>query len=138
MNISRCREQGKHVKKHKRHYNALGKPDNLAMVEDDSKHWMTLKIRERIYSFFMTHFNVSGDTTEVEAEILTPEELTVTPTGQIATYLGGKMIFDLNKEETSPLIDNLEKSRADIENHLNIVKNKAIEISGYIAPGNTD
>ena len=45
------------------------------------------------------------------------------------------MIFDLNKEETSPLIDNLEKSRTDIENHLNIVKNKAIEISGYIAPG---
>ena len=55
------------------------------MVEDDSKHWMTLKIRDRIYAFFMKHFNVAGDTTEVEAEILTPEELTVTPTGQIAT-----------------------------------------------------
>jgi len=117
-------------------YNAYRKPENLQMVEDDSKHWMTLKIRERIYSFFMTHFNVSGDTTEVEAEILTPEELKVTPTGQIATWLGGRMIFELNKEETTPLIDNLEKSRADIENHLNIVKNKAIGISGYITPGN--
>jgi dienelactone hydrolase len=116
-------------------WHAFGKSDNLAMVEDDSKHWMTLKIRHRIYSFFMTHFNVSGDTTEVEADVLTPEELTVTPTGQIATYLGGKMIFDLNKEETAPLIKNLEKSRADIENHLITVKNKAIEISGYIEPG---
>jgi dienelactone hydrolase len=117
-------------------FNAFGKSDNLMMVEDNFKHWMTLKIRERIYSFFMTHFNVSGDTTEVEAEILTPEELTVTPTGQIATWLGGKMIFDLNKEATSPLIDNLERSRTDIENHLKIVKDKAIQISGYIPPGN--
>ncbi len=117
-------------------YNAFGKPGNLAMVEDDSKHWMTLKIRERIYSFFMTHFNISGDTTEVEAEILTPEELTITPTGQIATWLGGKMIFDLNKEETAPLIVNLENSRANIENHLEAVRKKAIEISGYITPGN--
>lgn len=132
LSLQGAREARKEAQKA---FNALGNPENLAMVEDDSKHWMTLKIRERIYSFFMTHFNVSGDTTEVEAEILTPEELTVTPTGQIATYLGGKMIFDLNKEETSPLIDNLEKSRGNIENHLNSVKDKAIEVSGYIAPG---
>ncbi len=115
-------------------FNAFGKPENLEMVEDDSKHWMTLKIRQRIYSFFMTHFNVTGDTTEIEAEILTPEELTVTPTGQIATFLGGKMISDLNREETMPLIESLKKSRSGIENHLNIVKKKAIEISGYIVP----
>jgi cephalosporin-C deacetylase-like acetyl esterase len=117
-------------------FKALGKPDNLAMVEDDSKHWMTLKIRQSIYSFFMSHFNVPGDTMEVEAEILTPEELTVTPTGQISTFLGGKMIFDLNKEETAPLIDKLEKSRVDIADHLYAVRNRAIEISGYIEPVN--
>ncbi len=119
----------------KKAYESFGKPENLAMVEDDSKHWMTLKIRQRIYSFFMSHFNVPGDTAEVEAEILTPEELTVTPTGQIATWLGGKMIFDLNREESAPLIDALEKSRSDIGNHLNTVREKAIEISGYISPG---
>jgi hypothetical protein len=96
---------------------------------------MTLKIRQRIYSFFMTHFNVPGDTTEVEAEILSAEELTVTPTGQIATFLGGKMIFDLNREETIPLIENLKRSRSEVENHLNIIRDKAIEISGYIVPG---
>ena len=133
LTLQGAREACKEAKKS---YTALGEPDNLMMVEDDFKHWMTLKIRERIYSFFMTHFNISGDTSEMEAEILAPEELTVTPTGQIATFLGGKMIFDLNKEETAPLIDNLEKSRADIETHLSTVKNKAIEISGYITPFN--
>jgi dienelactone hydrolase len=116
-------------------FSAFGKNENLAMVEDDSKHWMTLKIRHRIYAFFMKHFNIKGDTTETEADILTPGELKVTPTGQIATYLGGKMIFDLNREETTPLIINLEKSRNSIENHLKIVRNRAIEISGYIHPG---
>jgi dienelactone hydrolase len=117
-------------------FSAFGKTENLAMVEDDSKHWMTLKIRHRMYSFFMKQFNVAGDTTETEADILTPEELKVTPTGQIATYLGGKMIFDLNREEATPLIINLERSRNNIEDHLKIVKNRAIEISGYIQPGN--
>jgi cephalosporin-C deacetylase-like acetyl esterase len=116
-------------------FNAFGQPNNLEMVEDDSKHWMTLKIRQRIYSFFMSHFDVAGDTSEIEAEVLTPEELKVTPTGQIATYLGGRMIFDLNREMTVPLIEKLEKARKDIENHLASVKEKAIEISGYIAPG---
>jgi cephalosporin-C deacetylase-like acetyl esterase len=121
----------------KKVYDILGKPENLAMVEDDSKHWMTHKIRVAIYSFFIKHFNLPGDPSEVEAEVLTTEELTVTPTGQIATYLGGNMIFDVNKEETSVLMKNLETSRSDINNHLTVVNKKAREISGYISPDNT-
>lgn len=115
-------------------YNALGREDNLEMVEDDSKHWMTPKIRLAIYSFFMKHFNITGDPAEKEAEILTPEELKVTPTGQILTSLGGDMIFDVNKKETEKLMENLEISRKDIEHHLSDVKVRAKEISGYIAP----
>ena len=89
------------------------------LVEDDSKHWMTPKIRLAIYSFFMKHFNLSGDPAEEKAEILSQEELKVTPTGQISTSLGGDMIFDVNRKETEKLIENLEKSRKDIEKHLN-------------------
>jgi cephalosporin-C deacetylase-like acetyl esterase len=118
-------------------YAAMGKPENLVMTEDDSKHWMTHKIREAIYAFFMKHFNVPGDTTEVEAEILTADELTVTPTGQIATYLGGKMIFDINRDETAVLLEKLENSRSDIGNHLSAVRRQAMQISGYKDPGNT-
>jgi cephalosporin-C deacetylase-like acetyl esterase len=117
-------------------YNIYGHPENLIMVEDDSKHWMTPKIRTAIYDFFLKHFNIPGDPTEKEAEILTPEELKITPTGQISTYLGGEMIFDVNKKETLPLIENLEQSRKNIDLHLNNVRIKAREISGYISPGN--
>jgi len=115
-------------------YKALGHEDYLEIVEDDSKHWMTPKIRLAIYSFFMKHFSISGDPSELEAEILSKEELTVTPTGQLSTFLGGNMIFDVNKKETEKLIENLEKGRQDIENHLIDVQCKAIEISGYVKP----
>jgi cephalosporin-C deacetylase-like acetyl esterase len=122
----------------KRVYKAFGLENNLEMVEDDSKHWMTPKIRLAMYSFFMKHFNISGDPSEEEAEILSPEELKVTPTGQISTSFGGDMIFDVNKKETEKLMDNLEKSRKDIEKHLSDVKLKAKEISGFIAPVNAE
>ena len=115
-------------------YSAFGSENNLEIVDDDSKHHMTPKIRLAIYSFFMKHFNISGDPAEIEAEILPQEELKITPTGQISTSYGGDMIFDVNKKETAILIENLENSRKDIENHLSRVKVKAKEISGFIAP----
>lgn len=115
-------------------FKMFGQADNLALVEDDSKHWMTPKIRLAIYAFFMKHFNISGDPSEAEAEILSREELTVTPTGQISTFLGGDMIFDVNKKETEKLINNLSKARKDIGKHLAEVQVKAKEISGYITP----
>lgn len=115
-------------------YAAFGKPGNIEMVEDNSKHWMTLKIRERMYAFMLKHFNMIGDSTELEAEILTPEELTVTPTGQIASSFGGKMIFDLNLEDSRLLFDRLERSRQDPVQHLERTREKAMEISGYTRP----
>ncbi|MEI6048730.1 MAG: alpha/beta hydrolase family protein [Bacteroidota bacterium] len=118
-------------------YNTLGKEDNLEMAEDDSKHWMTPKIRLAIYQFFMKHFNISGDPAEEEAEILSQEELKVTPTGQLSTSLGGDMVFDVNKKEAEKLVEDLEKSRKDIEKHLSEVKVKAKKISGFIAPSDT-
>ncbi len=119
-------------------YKSFGLKDNLEMVEDDSKHWMTPKIRLAIYAFFMKHFNIQGDPSEEEAEILTPEELRVTPTGQILTSFGGDFIFDVNQKETEKLIENLEKSRKDIEKHLSRVNIKAKKISGFIDPTGTE
>jgi hypothetical protein len=69
----------------------------------------------------------------VEAEIIPGKDLLVTPTGQIATSFGGDMIFDVNKKESVKLIENLEKSRKDIPNHLDRVRTKAMELSGYVA-----
>ena len=37
-------------------YEAMGSGNNLELVEDDSKHWLTPKIRKAIYSFFINIF----------------------------------------------------------------------------------
>jgi len=119
----------------KKTYAAFGKESNLQLVEDDAKHSMTPKIRLAIYAFFQKHFNMPGNPAEEKTDLPAVEELTVTPTGQIATSKGGKMIFDLNKTESEKLINNIEQSRKNIVNHLNKVKIKAKEISGYVSPG---
>ena len=118
----------------KKIYTAFGKENNLQLVEDDAKHAMTPKIRLAIYAFFQKHFNMPGNPAEEKTDLPTAKELTVTPTGQIATYKGGKMIFDLNKTESEKLIKNLEQSRKNMVNHLNQVKLKAKKISGYMIP----
>lgn len=115
-------------------YEVFGLKDNLQLVEDDSKHWLTLKIRESIYAFFMKYFNIEGNPAEEDVEILSVKDLTVTPTGQISTYLGGNMIFDANLQITSELIGNLERSRKDADAHMKMVRVKAKELSGYDPP----
>ena len=118
----------------KRAYSAFGGQDNLEMIEDDYRHWMTPRIRETIYAFFMKHFNLTGDLAEEAVEIMTAEELQVTPTGQVSTSFGGDMIFDVNRQETEKLIRNLERSRKDIESHLKLVRAGAKKLSGFVPP----
>jgi len=113
---------------------AMGKEDNLKVSEDDSRHWMTSKIRNDMYSFFMKHFNLPGDPSETEAEIIPAEELRVTPTGQILTSFGGDMIFDVNKRDSERLIEDLDRSRKHIDEHINKVKIRAKDVSGFIDP----
>jgi dienelactone hydrolase len=122
------------LKEAKKTYAAFGEKDNLQLVEDDSKHAMTPKIRLAMYAFFQKHFNIPGNPAEEKTDLPTVQELTVTPTGQIATSKGGKMIFDLNKIESEKLIGKLEQSRKNIVKHLNEVKIKAKELSGYKTP----
>jgi dienelactone hydrolase len=118
----------------KKAYTAFGKAGNVDLVEDDYKHWMTPKIRLAIYAFFQKHFNLPGNSTEEKTDLPSGMDLVVTPTGQMATYKGGKMIFDLNKKESEKLIANLELSRKNIGKHLSNVKTKAKEISGFVSP----
>ena len=112
-------------------YQAFDKPENIELVEDDFKHWLTPKIRLAIYSFFMKHFEVAGDPAEIDVELLTSEELKVTSTGQVSTSLGGKMIFDVNKEESERLMEEIASSRKDIEQHLANVLPIAKKVSGF-------
>jgi cephalosporin-C deacetylase-like acetyl esterase len=115
-------------------YKAYGQEDNLKVSEDDSKHWMTSKIRYDMYAFFMKHFNLQGDPAELEAEIIPAEELKITPTGQILTSYGGNMIFDVNKKEAEKLVAGLDRSRKDIATHIDQTIAGAKKVSGFIDP----
>ena len=122
----------------KKAYEAFGKEDYIQFVEDDYKHWLTPKIRSAIYSFFMKHLDVAGDPTEEEVEFLSIDELQITPTGQISTWLEAENVQRINAKETSTLLENLDQSRKDIPQHVEKVKSNAIELSGFINPTFSD
>ena len=115
-------------------YQAFGKEENIVLVEDDFKHWMTPKIRSAIYAFFQKHFGLDVDSTELAVDVLPQQELNVTPTGQAFTSKGGKLIFDISKEQSEKLIRRLDESRQNNPNHLKDVIASAKSISGYHAP----
>jgi len=118
----------------KKVYSSLGQPENLQLVIDDSKHWLTPKIRLAIYSFFMKHFSIQGDPAEVEVDILPSKDLMVTPSGQIFSSLGGDMVFDVNKKESIRLLEKLDSSRKNLTSHLKQVLRSAKGVSGFIDP----
>ncbi|NND06542.1 MAG: xylan esterase [Saprospiraceae bacterium] len=131
LSIQGAREAYQEAKKV---YNVYHEPDNIQFIEDDFKHWMTPKIRQKIYKFFMDHLDVEGDPTEEEVQFLSWDELNVTPTGNVIDWLKGENIQSINAKETAPLLKELEVSRKTIPDHLEKTMKKAPEISGYISP----
>ena len=79
-------------------YKALGKSENLQMAEDLGVHESTRKNRETVYAFFQKHLSLPGDPSDQEIVPFKVEELWVTPTGQIASSLGGENVYGLNKK----------------------------------------
>lgn len=118
-------------------YKAFGKEEYLELIEDDAEHQFTRKNNEATYAFFQKYLDLPGDPAEAEAEMISREELKVSPTGRVSTYFSdAETISSLNKKETEPLIRNLVESRKDIRAHLEKVRQKSIELSGYKAPDN--
>lgn len=77
-------------------FSALGNPDNIAMTEDDAGHASTKKNREATYAFFRKHLRLDGSTEDEEVFIFDPEDLWVTPSGNVYRDLGGEDIFSLS------------------------------------------
>jgi len=117
-------------------YKAFGKPENLILAEDDYIHGSTKKNREAVYGFFQKFLNFPGNPVEEEVEIIPPVELKVTSTGQVLSSLGGETVFTLNRKRSGGLMNELKISRNNIEVHLNNVREKAANISGFIPPDN--
>jgi len=116
-------------------YAAFGMEDNIGIVEDDWGHGYTKKLREGVYAFFQKNLNLPGDSNDENVTVLEPKELMVTATGNVASsFENVETVFTINKKETQILIDNIKNSRKNIEPHLAIVKSKAKQLSGYVAP----
>jgi dienelactone hydrolase len=84
------------------------------MVEFDHRHMYSQPLREATTAWFDRW--LKGVETEVhEPPIQTEPEaaLACTPTGLVLTSLGGKRVFDFNREEASHLLQALEARRRD-------------------------
>jgi hypothetical protein len=98
-------------------YEAFGHSRNLQMVENMGIHESTKDNRQTVYAFFQKHLALPGDRTEKDVITFKPEELQVTPTGQICTSMKCKTVYELNqqyfsKDETLP--KQLQKRIMDI------------------------
>jgi len=118
-------------------YQAYGKPENMGMVEDLEGHASTRKNREAMYAFFQKHLNNPGNNEDIEVDILSEEELMVTPTGQLSTSTGSETVFSLNSRHAEILAENLSKSRIEYEAHQVSIIKSAKKLAGYRAPEKT-
>jgi dienelactone hydrolase len=114
-------------------YRAFGMGDNIVHVTDDAGHGFHGTITD-LYEFFQDVFNLPGSSEHEEFDGFDPEELQVTPTGQLSTSIGGDLAFDVNKREAERLIRKINDSRNNNPAHLDDILEKAMEISGYITP----
>jgi len=116
-------------------FRALDAESHLLLAEDDYRHGFTAKNNEATYAFFQEHLDLPGDPGYEDQELLTEEELTITPSGQLISSLGGETVFSLNRQEAAARIAELEQAReADLGGHLDKAIEAAEAISGYLAP----
>lgn len=80
-------------------YSAIGAKDKIGMFDADDGHGYNHERRLAAYDWFGRWLNGAEDKSpEPEIEMATPEELRCTPTGQVATSLGGESVFTLNQK----------------------------------------
>ena len=117
-----------------RMYHALGAEDKLLMVEDDTVHRSTVKNREAMYAFFQKYLENPGSPEDLNVEVLAPEQLWVTQTGQVRTSLKGQSVYSLNRSEVQNQLETLRTSRADHARHLEKIPSVSARLSGFEYP----
>jgi hypothetical protein len=134
FSIQGARETAKEVS---RIYRSYGKAENFGMVEDLMGHGTTRKNREAMYAFFQEHLQNPGSPEDMEVELLTAEELQVTPTGQLSTHLKGETVFSLNRNDAARHFGNLAESRKNNSQNHEAIQESAMILSGYREPEKT-
>lgn len=101
FSISGARETYQEVQ---RVYDSLGAAEKMKMVEADDGHGYTLPRRQAAYQWFARWLKNSDDTEPEVPVTPEPEEiLNATPTGQVATSLGGETVHSLNLQRVRNL-----------------------------------
>ncbi|MFC2125654.1 alpha/beta hydrolase family protein [Bacteroidota bacterium] len=118
----------------KKMYDAFDAGDMLTMVEDDTVHRSTRNNREAMYGFFQKHLNNPGSPEDIDVEILDPEELQISPKGQLAYFEDAQSVFSLNREIVEKQEALLNKNRHDITNHLKNIPVNATKYAGFDYP----
>lgn len=118
----------------RRVFAALGHPENLEIATDGGGHGYTRKNREAIYEFFQHALNLPGSPVEEEVQLLSRDELKITPTGQVGTSFQSHSVFSLNRKLAEKKLSRLEQSRRSLKSHLRQLPSRVREISGYVAP----
>ena len=109
-------------------YAALGAADKLSMFEVDDGHGYSKPRRMKAYDWLSRWLKgVEDRTPESEIEIATVQELNCTPTGQVATSLGGETVSSLNRAR-------MEQFRANRRIQPGDLSRVAREISHYEPP----
>jgi cephalosporin-C deacetylase-like acetyl esterase len=119
-------------------YGAYGRQDYFGRAEDDTVHASTRKNREAMYAFFQKHLDNPGSSKDENVNILSKEEIRVTPTGQVSTSFGGETVFSLNKKEADKLASQLDARRGVPQKYLAGVIESAKRLSGYHEPSCDD
>lgn len=95
FSISGARETFREAK---RVYDSMGAGDKMDMFEADDGHGYTKPRRTAAYKWFARWLKNSEDTEgEPDVKIAAEQELWCTPTGQVATSLGGETVYTMNR-----------------------------------------
>ena len=113
-------------------YQAFAAEQQFDRVEDDAGHASTKTNREATYAFFQKYLNNPGDCTDVAVDTFSHGELQVTKTGQIQTSLGGRTIFEINRDEAEQVLAGRLK---DV--NISRIRQAAMHWSGYQPPQST-
>ena len=117
-------------------YSALGKESQVKMFEADDGHGYSHPRRMAAYKWFSRELKGSeDDTPETPVEPETAETLFCTPTGQVATSLGGETVFTLNQARAEHLLEGRPQlaDAAGLTAFQKRVREAAIRRTGYKA-----
>jgi hypothetical protein len=115
-------------------YKALGAEKMLAMAEDDAGHESTRKNREAMYAFFQEQLSNPGSPDDITVDIPAPEELSISPTGQLSTSFHGHSVQTLNSAIAKQTVEDREHSGFFLENYLDRIPMAAAGNSGFVYP----